>query len=683
MPSIFDTIFNRQPAQDGGMNGALPWPNKPRSMLDPIDDTPSARDTLAGLSAGLLSAGAPSPYPVDVGTVFGKAVAGANAANDEDKKLKRALVGSQVATAQDKIKQRQALAALLTDNNGTPAPVAAADPTNPVGGVAGGGPSNPTNPGNLANGQGGFQQFKTPEEGVAAAIKLAQQFPTTYNGGQPMTLAQIESHWSPPDNGKDPMTKGNVPGVWSGNVARAMGTDPNTPIDFRNPAMGLAFAKAVHGAEHPPGSAYAPDVYSRGAQMAYGGQPSPIQPASAPIPQAPLTGTAVAQPPPVAQGDSPQAAPVPASQMAQAAPVVPPSPIPGPPTTGAPAAQNIRQVIQNLKPAERQLLATMAPDDVTKFLLQRSAPDHATVLDTTDGTVKFVDKTDPLIGTRYQPVDAAKLAIDMRKAAAEERQAAARELNAQGENVNRPLMVGPNGEITPSTQLPAAKAAVTSAEAKATQDASLDADAAKTLVTTAVKEFTEKERPKAMAIQEQIPQLHNIRRAIEAGAITGSGTTARNALSQLASTLGFKSTEAEITPSYIAGMAQQILANAKALGANPSNTEDKIIGAATGANPDTSKEGVLRLLDVQESLLRKVNDRYNTEAERIKTLRGVKSAYPDDYFKLPQPPTYEQWSKDNPLPPTASGAGAAPLDNEGTMNAADRILQERRKKIAP
>lgn len=462
MPSIFDYIFNRQaagPPAPGQVGPLLPQAssNDPRvpSMLD---DSPSARDTLMGLSQGLLAAGQPSLMPMDFGAAVGKGLSGALTAGEggEDRRLKRALVRSQVEKANADIANDKAWQDIFKTPAAAESAVPATAPPNALAPVLpGGGPSNPTNPGNLADGRGGFQTFKTPEEGVAAAIKLAQAYPQRYNNGQPMSLAQIEQRWAPPDDGKDPMTRGNRAGVWSGNVARAMGIDPNQPIDISNPAVGLAFAQAVHKAEHPPGSGYAPDIYQRGASLAYGQSPAaPGGPPLGPIAQPPVqlaSAPAGAPPGMPPQGDAP---PVAGPQIAQAPPAAPP-------------AKTLPQVIQSLPPAVRQMMGAMPRKDALPLLLKYADPDTHVAIDTTTGAIVFAPKNDK--SGRYQPVDAMKLDIEKQNAESQKRQAQAREEANRIRGANEPLQppMVPGGPPTPTPGYVEQKGAVTGAEAAA------------------------------------------------------------------------------------------------------------------------------------------------------------------------------------------------------------------------
>lgn len=239
-------------------------------------------------------------------------------------------------------------------------------------------------------------------------------------------------------------------------------------------------------------------------------------------------------------------------------------------------------------------------------------------------------------------------------------QGKAQEFDRTQGGVERNQPVGPDGK--PNRAL----LDVEAEKERLKREADLDTTAATTLVQSAVKDFVDKERPKGVAIQETIPQLHNIRRQIEAGAITGTGAEMRNALLQAAVTFGLsKDTAASMeTPALFSAMARQLTANAKALGVNPTNRDAEITKVAEGANPAVSKEALLKLLDVNENIHRQAHDRYLAEADRVLKLRGVKAAYGDEYFKLPAPPKYDEWKAAHPLPGAKQG-GPVKIDIQG------------------
>lgn len=114
-------------------------------------------------------------------------------------------------------------------------------------------------------GQPRFQQAPDFDSGVAMTVNNARSYPNVYNNGQPMSIAQIAQHWTPPDDGKDPMLKGNDPNAWAFNVSRGSGLDPNQPLDLNNPQVAAQFARGVHLAEKGQQAVRPPDAYLPGA----------------------------------------------------------------------------------------------------------------------------------------------------------------------------------------------------------------------------------------------------------------------------------------------------------------------------------------------------------------------------------------------------------------------------------
>ncbi len=151
------------------------------------------------------------------------------------------------------------------------------------------------NVGNIIDGQGGFNGYATPQEGVAATIRNAQAYPEKFNGGKPMTSRQIAEHWAPKDNGKDPMLKGNDPEAWAKSVAGFAGMKPDDPVDLSDPKIAAVFAQGVHRQEKGPASGFDPAIYDQGARLAFSGDKIvPVRANSAPTNQQ----VALAGPPP-------------------------------------------------------------------------------------------------------------------------------------------------------------------------------------------------------------------------------------------------------------------------------------------------------------------------------------------------------------------------------------------------
>lgn len=464
MPSIFDLLFgNSQAANAAG--GATPpinpaAPVRPPSILDSADYRDQRlTDALQGLAAGLVQAGAPSPYPRGWAETLGAAGAGIGQgmAGSEDKFLRRAMVNSQVQKNEQELANDKAWRDMFS-GAGSQAPIDAGtwkgQPTTataaaPSSATSGGRPNDPTNPGNLADGRGGFQTFPTPEAGVAAAVKLAQSYPGLYNSGQPMSLAQIEARWAPPDDGKTPQLRGNRQGVWSGNVAKVMGVDPGAPIDFSNPDVALKFAQAVHVAEHGQGKAYAPDVYQRGVQMAYGGltRTPPAAPvvAAADAPASPPQGDAV--PPPVADASGTPVQPV---QYTPGAPVQIAQP-------QAYRPQTMQDVIQTVPPGVRQMIGAMGRKEGMGVLMKYADPGSEAVLDTQTNQIVFIPKTMVGRDARYAPAKGAELDIARQQLANSQRKTDIDERNAD-------VVIGNDGRPVVNQTAVDAKKAVSAAQ---------------------------------------------------------------------------------------------------------------------------------------------------------------------------------------------------------------------------
>lgn len=476
MPSIFDYILGRNPvspqqvAMPGQPPPMIPGAAQTPSMTSMLDDTPSARDTLMGLSQGLISAGAPSPYPTDFGQVFGKAIGGATSAAEgaQDKRLKRALVGAQVAKAN-------------------------AD---------------------IANDKAWQDMFKTPAAGVASPA-VAGAPAAAAPAGVPGTLpATWDPHYQKAsiDTGlsidllkaKDyAESGGNANAVSPAGAAGPAQLMPGTASDLgvtdpKDPAQAI-----------PAGARYLAQQYAKykdvdKALAAYNWGPANVDkwiaagadPARLPAEtqqyiakikaQLPTqathgsaTGSATATPVQLAQGNG--AAPpesgfhpeyLPGRPNAAAGPTGAPAPI-APPVAGvgpAPAAapaKTLPQVIESLPPAVRQMMGAMPRKDALPLLMKYADPDTHVAIDTTTGAVVFAPKNDN--SGRYQPVDAMKLDIERQNAESQRKQAAAREESNRIRSANEPLQppATPGGVPTPTPGYVEQKGAVTGAEAAA------------------------------------------------------------------------------------------------------------------------------------------------------------------------------------------------------------------------
>lgn len=254
---------------------------------------------LMSLGTGILKASGPSTMKTSIGGAFGQGLQNAQQGIEgtRDRFAKDMMLGAQfdsnrqaMAIQRQWMDYMQRQAGVGGGAAGAGAATPAGSPQSAAGGGAGG-PPNPNNPGNIITGRNpdgtlGFRAYDTPEAGVAALIRNVQAYPAAFNGGQPMTIAQIGQRWAPKDN------RGTDPVKWAQAVAQISGLPIDKPIDVNDPQVALALARGVHGIEHGPQAAYAPEVYQRGVQMAFGGRPTQMAAAG---PSAP-TGTGLTVP---------------------------------------------------------------------------------------------------------------------------------------------------------------------------------------------------------------------------------------------------------------------------------------------------------------------------------------------------------------------------------------------------
>jgi hypothetical protein len=143
------------------------------------------------------------------------------------------------------------------DATGAPLPVtnrtAAATQGQPV--MPAGAPPTITNPGNLrpAGASTGFQNFGTPEEGLAALDKNLQSY-----GKQGVnTVSAIISKWAPP-------TENNT-AAYISDVSKRLGVDPGQPLNMDSPIVRQALSTAITLHEQGPSRVFSAPQQTAGA----------------------------------------------------------------------------------------------------------------------------------------------------------------------------------------------------------------------------------------------------------------------------------------------------------------------------------------------------------------------------------------------------------------------------------
>jgi hypothetical protein len=160
---------------------------------------------------------------------------------------------------------------------------------------------------------------------------------------------------------------------------------------------------------------------------------------------------------------------------------------------------------------------------------------------------------------------------------------------------------------------------------------------------------------KARASRDQIKSIHEARRALDDGAITGIGADKKLLGAKVGSLFGFDGSKAENSEVLRSAVGESVLTRAKTLGANPSSTDRDFIRDVVGGNIALEEKTIRRLLDMQE--------RWGRESIKAANATGQKllSAQPKEFgnvaplFSVEEPEDYGTWSKNNPTqkPPLA------------------------------
>jgi hypothetical protein len=134
---------------------------------------------------------------------------------------------------------------------------------------------------------------------------------------------------------------------------------------------------------------------------------------------------------------------------------------------------------------------------------------------------------------------------------------------------------------------------------------------------------------------EQLNAIYETRKAIDGGAFQGTGAGAKTDIAKFAKGvfgIDIDPTKTSNSDYMRSTLGSQILAQAKALGTNPSNTDAKRIEDIVG-NIDKDPEALNKILEWQESMIRKSVSGHNSNIDQMDK-KGFKAPY-DLRVKLP------------------------------------------------
>ena len=131
------------------------------------------------------------------------------------------------------------------------------------------------------------------------------------------------------------------------------------------------------------------------------------------------------------------------------------------------------------------------------------------------------------------------------------------------------------------------------------------------------EQFVE-QRNTARSASQSIGSIHQARSLLESGITTGFGAERRLDLQRLGSALGI--TDPSVvsnTEAFRAVMGRQVLAEIKALGANPSNADREFAERIAAGSIDLNEQTLRRMLEIRETSARNVIKSYNSDAAKL------------------------------------------------------------------
>lgn len=127
------------------------------------------------------------------------------------------------------------------------------------------------------------------------------------------------------------------------------------------------------------------------------------------------------------------------------------------------------------------------------------------------------------------------------------------------------------------------------------------------------------------ASTQSIPAIHEARKALDQGAITGALSDPRLFISKVGSLFGIGDvSKIANTEQLSSALGTQVLADAKSLGANPSNADRAVIEKIKGSK-QLDEQSLRQILDMQERWARDSIKRHNITADKL--MRGNPKMY--------------------------------------------------------
>jgi hypothetical protein len=190
----------------------------------------------------------------------------------------------------------------------------------------------------------------------------------------------------------------------------------------------------------------------------------------------------------------------------------------------------------------------------------------------------------------------------------------------------------------------------------------------------AAENYTKTVRPKAENALADIQSIHQIRQLLDAGAFTGVGADAKLWLAKAAEQFNIPFSETANTQVLQGQLANRVLAGmGGSLGAGFSNADRDFVERAKGGQITWTEKSLRDLMRIGEQQARQNIDAHEREKARFSKMPEMARVTSGGFFDLPPVPSYQEWSKANPLPSATPPQQGGQQQPQGQQNAAPPV----------
>ena len=142
------------------------------------------------------------------------------------------------------------------------------------------------------------------------------------------------------------------------------------------------------------------------------------------------------------------------------------------------------------------------------------------------------------------------------------------------------------------------------------------------------------------AARQTIPFVHQARQALDEGAITGQFADQKIWAQKVAGVFGLPTDSASNTEIFRGAIGEQVLAQIKALGANPSNADRDYIEKIKGGQVTLEEKSLRKLLDMTEKYARASIQNFNADADKLIATKPENYKDIAPLMRFDEPPAY-------------------------------------------